>query len=165
MRRLISQGDEVRVIEDEGDASERWRSLGAHIARPDYDMADLVERAAQNVRTLVIGDGVGPDTDNLRMIVEGARLANVERIVLYAPRPAASLVDVIKASRLQYLVLATGGGKRVLGRGGIGAEDLAEAVDAADDIGGVRRLELDLADPQSWVTLGCGDRFGNQAQI
>jgi hypothetical protein len=36
----------------------------------------------------------------------------------------------------------------------VGTEDLARAVDAADDLGGGPRLELDLSEPQAWVTLG-----------
>jgi uncharacterized protein YbjT (DUF2867 family) len=149
VRRLISQGDEVRVVEDDPDASKRWKSLGAYVARPDYDMTDLVERAAQNVRTIVIGEDAGKERDQVQSILEGAGLAGVERLVMYSGSPVAAVVDAIRESRLQYLVLSTRG---------VSAEDLAEAIDAADDIAGRPRLELDLTETASWVALGFSDR-------
>ena len=152
IKRLIAQGDEVRVVEDDSDAAERWRSLGAHVARPFHDMADLIERAAQNVRTVVIGDAAGHADDDVRAIISGAAAARVERIVLYGMRAPQSTVEAVREFPLQHVVLSTGR-RRLLG-GGIDDESLAAAVDAADDIAGEPRLELDLSDPDAWPALG-----------
>ena len=47
VKRLIHEGDEVRVLEDSNDNAESWRRLGAHIAHGPIWDADLIERAAQ----------------------------------------------------------------------------------------------------------------------
>jgi nucleoside-diphosphate-sugar epimerase len=151
IRRLISQGDEVRVIESNGTAGDRWRSLGAHVARRESDMADLVERAAQNVRTVVIGEEADVDA-----VVAGAEAARVERVVLFGVHPAYPALEAVRRSHIQHVVLSTGR-RRVLG-GGIGDEALAEAIDAADDIGGQPRLELNLSEGDAWTALGLAPR-------
>lgn len=152
VRRLVAQGDEVRVVEGDPDAGERWRSLGAYVARRDDDMADLVERAAQNVRTIVIGDVLAHDRDDVRAIVTGASAARVERIVLYGTPASGATLAAVREFPSQHVVLSTGR-KRLLG-GGLDDEALAAAVDAADDIAGEPRLELDLSDPDAWPSLG-----------
>jgi uncharacterized protein YbjT (DUF2867 family) len=156
VKRLISQGDEVRVVEDDARASERWRSLGAHVARPDHDMADLIERAAQNVRTVVMGDEVGGD-DDARAIIAGAAAAGVDRIVLFGARASLGALEAVRAGALQHVVLSTGR-RRLLG-GSIDDESLAVAVDAADDLAGEPRMELDLSDPEAWPELGLTNPF------
>lgn len=171
VRRLVAQGDEVRVVEGDPEARERWRSLGAYVARHDDDMADLVERAAQNVRTIVIGDVSAHDRDDVRAIVTGASAARVERIVLYGTLASGKTLDAVREFPYQHVVLSTGR-KRLLGGGlanpfssliikwsgvkrkGLDDEALAAAVDAADDIAGDPRLELDLSDPGAWPELG-----------
>lgn len=150
--RLIDQGDEVRVVEDDPAAAEQWRSLGAHVARRIDDMPDLIERAAQNVRTVVIGETAAHDVDDVSAIVEGAAAARVERIVLYGAGPSGSALEAVRAFPFQHVVLSTGR-RRLLG-GRLDDESLAAAVDAADDIAGEPRLELDLGDPEAWPALG-----------
>ncbi len=65
------------MIEADEPAADRWRSLGAHVASgPQWD-ADLVERAAQNVRTIVVGDRHDRDpTELMEALVEGGCLAS-----------------------------------------------------------------------------------------
>jgi nucleoside-diphosphate-sugar epimerase len=150
--RLIAQGDEVRVVEDDSAAAEQWRSLGAHVARRIDDMPDLIERAAQNVRTVVIGEAVAHDADEVRAIVDGAAAARVERIVLYGSGASHDALEAVREFPFQHVVLSTGR-RRLLGSR-LGDESLAAAVDAADDIAGEPRLELDLGDPESWPELG-----------
>jgi nucleoside-diphosphate-sugar epimerase len=150
--RLIAQGDEVRVVEDDQVTAEQWRSLGAHVARPDDDMSDLIERAAQNVRTVVIGEAVAHDVDEVRAIVDGAAAARVERIVLFGAGASHSALEAVREFPFQHVVLSTGR-RRLLG-GSLDDESLAAAVDAADDIAGEPRLELDLGDPEAWPVLG-----------
>jgi hypothetical protein len=154
--RLISQNDEVRVIEADASAAGEWGTLGAHVARGSSGDADLVERAAQNVRTLVVGPGAAGE-ETMRALVEGAELAGVERIVLFGPRLRDEIVAIVRASELQRVLLATG---RRVPWGGRRVDDaaLAEAIDAADDLSGEVRLELDLADPGAWRRLGLEPR-------
>ncbi|MGH2787924.1 MAG: hypothetical protein ACRDJV_08440 [Actinomycetota bacterium] len=151
IRRLVSQGDEVRVLEGNGTAGERWRSLGAHVARRESDMADLVERAAQNVRTVVIGEEADVDA-----IVAGAEAARVERVVLFGVRPAYPALEALRRSHIQHVVLSTG--RKRWGAGRVSDEALAEAIDAADDIGGQPRLELNLSEGDAWAALGLASR-------
>lgn len=153
IRRLTEQGDEVRVLEVDV-KSDRWRSLGAHIASgPQWD-ADLIERAAQNVRTIVVGEHHDNDpVELMEALVEGGGLASREmRLVIVgeAPRPA---LETLRESKLDYVVL--GAVRRgLLGRKArLAPEQLAEAVDAADDLAGSPRLELDLSDEGAWREL------------
>jgi nucleoside-diphosphate-sugar epimerase len=150
--RLIAQGDEVRVVEDDPAAAEQWRSLGAHVARRIDDMSDLIERAAQNVRTIVIGEATAHDGDDVRAIVDGAAAARVERIVLYGAGASRRALEAVREFPSQHVVLSIGR-RRLLG-GRLDDESLAVAVDAADDIAGEPRLELDLGDPEAWPALG-----------
>jgi nucleoside-diphosphate-sugar epimerase len=150
--RLIAQADEVRVVEDDPAVAEHWRSLGAHVARRSDDMADLIERAAQNVRTVVIGGAAAHDAADVRAIVDGAAAARVERIVLYGAGATSDALEAVREFPFQHVVLSTGR-RRLLG-GRLDDESLAAAVDAADDIAGEPRLELDLGDPEAWPALG-----------
>jgi uncharacterized protein YbjT (DUF2867 family) len=129
---LISQDDEVRIIEPRAERVGEWRALGAHIAHGLPD-ADLVERAAQNVRTVVVFDMA-----DVEAVVEGAGNAGVGRIVICSRRAEPNIIDLLAASNLDYVVLATG---RVPRRG-LGL--LAEAIDAADDLTGAPRMVLDI---------------------
>jgi len=145
VRRLIAQGDEVRAIATDADVGD-LAGHGVHIARgPDLD-ADLVERAAQNVRTIVSFDG-----EILPPVIEGARAARVERIVLCAPSVAEGVRQQLRASELEYVVLEPP--RKGLFRRGVSDEALAEAIDAADDMSGRLRLELDLNEADAWAML------------
>ena len=155
IRRLIEQGDEVRVLDAAERLSDRWRSLGAHVASgPQWD-ADLIERAAQNVRTIVVGDQHDREPAELmEALVEGGVLASPDmRLVVVgdvAPKALASLRD----SKLEYVILGSVERRGLLGRKvRVPPERLAEVVDAADDLAGDPRLELDLGDESAWRKL------------
>ena len=145
VRRLIAQGDEVRAIATDAGRDD-LAGHGVHIARgPDLD-ADLVERAAQNVRTIVAFDA-----STLEPVIEGAHAARVERIVLCASIVPPEARDRLRASSLEYVVLEPP--RKGLLRKGVPDEVLAEAIDAADDMSGKLRLELDLNESESWTML------------
>ncbi len=154
--RLVAQGDEVRVIATEGDDAEALRSLGAHIARGPFLDADLVERAAQSVRTIVVGAVEAGMTNE---ILEGARAARVDRIVLCTPGPAAEQVGLLRASPGEYVVLTYPRTRWPRRSRVVAPESVATAVDAADDLAGEPRLELDLNEASSWDALGLEARI------
>ena len=144
---LISQGDEVRTIATEPEL-ESLASLGVRIARGPYLDADLVERSAQNVRTIVL---FGADDDVLEAVIEGAEAARVERIVLCSGSIAEPVRERLRSCGLEYVVLQVPRKGRF--RKTVPDEALAEAVDAADDMAGPLRLELDLNENDAWQTL------------
>ena len=147
VRRLIAQGDEVRAIATDPRAGD-LAGFGVHIARgPDLD-ADLVERAAQNVRTIVSFD---PGDDVMEPIVEGARAARVERVVVCAKAIPSTTGERLRASDLDYVLLQAP--RRTGFRKTFSDEAIAEAIDAADDIAGPVRAELDLSEGEAWARL------------
>jgi nucleoside-diphosphate-sugar epimerase len=147
VRRLIAQGDEVRAIATDADSGD-LSGHGVHIARgPDLD-ADLVERAAQNVRTLISFD---PSNEVMEPVVEGARAARVERVIVCAAAVSPSARERLRTSELDYVVLEAPRRGRL--RKGLSDEELAEAIDAADDVAGPLRVELDLLEAASWKPL------------
>lgn len=154
-RRLISQDDEVRVIATPGDEADALRNLGAHVARGQRLDADLVERAAQNVRSIVIGD-VEPET--LFEILEGARLARVERVIVCSDNPQRSSVDLLRETSIQYVVLNYRKPGRFRRRSSHADGYVALAIDTADDLAGEPRLELDLSSPSAAEALGLDPR-------
>jgi hypothetical protein len=141
---LVGQGDEVRIVESEATRIERWRSLGAHVARGAPDDDDLVERAAQNVRTLIVGD------DATREALEGARRAGVGRFVhlgvTFRADEMAVLVD-------EFVILRHANRRRLRGKGKLGPLDAARLIDAADDLAGDVTLDLDATDASTWTRL------------
>ena len=143
--RLVQQGDEVRVIETDERASDRWRALGAHVARGAADDADLVERAAQNVRTVVVLGEI-----DVRPVVQGAAAAGVDRLVL--TRPAGDATDVADCG-LDYVVLVVPR-TRLVRRRAVAAGALAEAIDAADDLAGNPKIVVDLGTDRGRSDLG-----------
>lgn len=149
-RRLVAQGDEVRAIEMENDDPKALQGLGAHIARAPLFDADLVERAAQNVRTVVVG---AVEEGMMTEILDGARLARVERIILCAPDPVSESLDLVRAAPGQHVVLTYRKPRALRRSKSLLPEDVAEAVDAADDLAGELRLELDLDNASSWDAL------------
>ncbi len=140
IRRLVDQGDEVRVLDPAGSA--RWKELGAHVARGDHDDSDVIERAGQNARTIVVFE---PTPLVLTAVVEGARLAAIERIVVCSGRPVD--VEEVRTSGLSYVLLVA------TSRRSRKHEAIAEAIDAADDLAGDVRLELDLSRRDAWAAL------------
>ncbi len=158
VRRLVEQDDEVRVLEERSDLAARWRALGAHVASgPEWD-ADLIERAAQNVRTIVVGPEHRrtPATLMDAVITGGGHAAPGMRLVVFGPEVDARAADVLRASVLDYIVLKVPA-RRALGRKSkVTVDALAEAIDAADDLAGSPRLELDLSEPRAWAELQLG---------
>jgi uncharacterized protein YbjT (DUF2867 family) len=153
--RLISQDDEVRVIEADPVRGAHWKELGAYVARGEAGDVDLVERAAQNVRTIVVLERAHEDLEAaVETAVEGASLAGVERIVVCAAAVSKSVVEVLSKSGIDYVALSSGGRRRVFGRGTVSETTITEAVDAADDLAGPVRLELDLSQREAWISLG-----------
>ncbi|MBW3595153.1 MAG: hypothetical protein KY391_06200 [Actinobacteria bacterium] len=146
VRRLVSQGDEVRAIATDPGAND-LAAHGVHIARGRDLDADLVERAAQNVRTIVTFDA-----SVLEPVIDGATAANVDRIVVCAAVVAEGEREQLRTSKLEYVVLVPP--RKGLLRRGIPDDALAEAIDAADDTSGRLRLELDLNESAAWAALG-----------
>jgi hypothetical protein len=150
-RRLISQHDEVRVIATTGDDAEALGNLGAHVARGQTLDADLVERAAQNVRSIVIGS-IEPEI--VSEILEGARFARVERVIVCSHHPLGSSADLLREASIQYVVLNYRKPGRFRRRSTQTNDYVALAIDTADDLAGEPRLELDLSSPSAAEALG-----------
>ena len=158
INRLLSQGDEVRVLEEKPSTAARWKSLGAHVASgPEWD-ADLVERAAQNVRTIVVGPAHHrtPSTLMDAVITGGGYATPGMRIVVFGHELVDSVAEALRASVLDYVVLKAPARGLLGRRSKVSAEALAEAIDAADDLAGNPRLELDLSDASAWDELQVG---------
>lgn len=148
-RRLIDQGDEVRVLLTEDRFADTYRGLGVYVALGrELDDPDLVERACQNVRTLVLGTVT---EKMMRHILMGVSPAGVGRIVYVSDRPGAE-VEVVKKSSVEHVVLRTPR-PGLLGRKSLDPQTLAEAIDAADDLDGEPRLDLDLTEEGGWASL------------
>jgi uncharacterized protein YbjT (DUF2867 family) len=100
--RLVSLSDDVRVVEDDPDAGRKWRRLGAHIARGDSTDADLIERAAQGVRTVVVAQRDGRSLDEVVTAATDAarRLPDDLRLVVCMGRRDAKVERVIRSSDL-----------------------------------------------------------------
>lgn len=143
--RLLAQGDEVRVLEPTTGRRQQWSEKGAFLARGEGDDPDLVERAAQNVRTIVIlADQVRLEV--VANVLEAGRNAGVDRLVCCAPDIDDQVRGAVRSGAMDHvLIVATRSG--VLRRRPA-PELVAAAVDAADDLAGEPRLEVDLADPQ-----------------
>ncbi|MFN2488974.1 MAG: hypothetical protein ABR529_04420 [Actinomycetota bacterium] len=152
--RLIDQSDEVRIVETERDAAARWRALGAHVAVGSPVDADLIERAAQYARTIVvIDDGVNALEATVSAAIEGGLLASSGvRLVVCAGTIAASIAATIERSGLSYVLLRTGAGA-ARRRRRISRTAIAAAIDAADDLAGEPRLDLELDTAVAWSEL------------
>jgi hypothetical protein len=83
-----------------------------------------------------------------------AELAGVERLVVCTSQPPEDLLVRVRASRMDYVVLKLGTQRR-RGRSRR-LRSTAEAIDAADDLGGHPRLEIDLNDAVSRRSLDPG---------
>lgn len=150
--RLIRQMDEVRALVTDQMGGAGTGTHAVHIASGPYlDDPDLVERAAQNVRTIVLGDHWEPRTvEALQAIADGARAAGVGRLVLVGTRIVDWASHVIEG--FEYVLLRAPR-KGVLRRSGLSLDEVAEAIDAADDLAGQVKLDLDLNDDEAWRDL------------
>lgn len=149
-RRLTAQADEVRWAGDEKDAA-AVRDAGAFIARGDITDDDFIWRASLGCRTVVFMSERA--AEELAAIQKGAGNAEVERLICVAPELPASLHDRLSAGSLEYVIVLTGGGGW-LARRKVSVEQLAEAVDAADDKAGPLHEVVDLTEPVGWLRLG-----------
>lgn len=151
-QRLIGQGDEVRVMVV--DAAERasWVALGAHVAVGDPTDDDLIERAGQSARSLVLFDRHASDRPTVAAALKAASAAEIERLILCAPEVSVEAQAVLEASGSSYVILSYGRRWSLKGRAPV--ELIAEAVDAADDLSGHPRLATDLRRGEGLGLLG-----------
>jgi hypothetical protein len=151
---LKSQGDEVRVVESDPERADGWRKLGAYVAMGAADDPDLVERAAHSCRTIVLFDIEDADSPMVEAILAGIAPTTVDRVVVLASDRGSRCLDLLRSHQLDFVFLRTP--RRTLLRRAPTPGAIAEAVDAADDLVGNPRLELDLSDPGAARALGLG---------
>jgi uncharacterized protein YbjT (DUF2867 family) len=145
VERLLDQGDEVRIVEPDAAAAEHWRALGAYVAFGSPDDSDLVERAAQNVRTIVVLSELEGEP-----ILTGALAAGVGRLVFCVHDGGKHEVGGKDVDFVVLVVPRT----RFARRPAIAPSALAEAIDAADDLAGHPRIYVDLGNETGWRELG-----------
>lgn len=142
--RLVAEDDEVRVVEPDERNAQQWRDAGAHVALGSPD-EDLVERAAQGARTVIVGD----DVTGGRQVLHGAARARVERIVVFGHN--------IDPDELEpNFVILRPPRRRLLRGPELSAGDAARAIDAAEDLAGEPQLVLDLGTGAGWRALDLG---------
>ena len=149
--RLRAAGDQIRVLlADDGDASvvEGLRDQGVHVAFGDSANGDLMERAAQGCRSIVLFE---PNETLRDKAVEAARFARVERLIACA-REGRGAEAPEKSAVASYVWLR--GRPKGIVRPGLSWEAYASAVDAADDLAGDVKLDLDLTMAAAWQALG-----------
>lgn len=147
--RLQSQGDEVRVL---GPPAGFSAPSGIYVAATgDLDDADLIERAAQNVRTVVVGESPQA-TEAMTAITAGASAAAVERLILVTRRKDVTAEHLLGGWTGEHAILRSASGG-LLKRRSLPTAVIAEAVDAADDMAGEVRLDIDLNDPDRRAIL------------
>ncbi|MFN2390282.1 MAG: hypothetical protein ABR575_11865 [Actinomycetota bacterium] len=157
VERLLGQGDEVRVLEDDPTRAAMWRTHGAHVATGHADDADLIERAAQGVRTIVLG-GTLPVAHEVALaaIQDAATTGRLDvRVVVHAGgrRDGTAAARSLGEAGLEHVVVMERG-RRALGRRSPTRAKVAEALDAADDLAGAPRMVLDLTEAEAWRALG-----------
>ncbi|HWC14353.1 MAG TPA: NAD(P)H-binding protein [Actinomycetota bacterium] len=139
VRHLLGEGDEVRVLVRNKDHGGTWKAAGAHVAAGDPSDEDLVERACQNVRTIVVFGTPGP------ALLTGARAAGVGRVISVTASPIETVED------LEHVALVVG--RRWWPRSGRSHEDVAVAISAADDIVTVPHGPVHLGEARGWRSL------------
>jgi hypothetical protein len=132
-----------------------WKQLGAYVANGAAGDADLIERAATNVRTIVLGEEAAAlSEEEFGELIAGARRASVGRFVVCQRTPSPRWVEAFKRAEVEFVVLTTAKKPRMgRPRTRIPISKLSEAVDAADDIAGRIQAELDLTIPKAWKVL------------
>lgn len=153
-RRLVSQADEVRIILGDDACRERWRTLGLHVAVGDLTDDDFLWRACTNVRTVVAGDGRPADAPEVRESLPSLLgKTDVDRLVVVGPAEDDALVGSLRDADMDHVILRFRKRGLLGSRRGVATADLAAAIDAADDLAGEPRLDLDLLDAGSWTQL------------
>ena len=157
VKRLIAEGDVVGVIEPDPRRAEMWRDLGAHVAIGTPMDFDLVERAAQHARSIVVLTDLWEDPVSIvDPILTGARLAPGEgaRMIFVVER-SGGVGETLAESGFDFVILEIGDARSWTGRRKKpAAADVAEAVNAADDLAGSPRLVVDLTDTEDLGRLG-----------
>lgn len=152
LSRLMDQGDDIRVIEDDPAAAQDWKAMGAHVALAREWDADLIERACFGARTMVIFERKNNDDELLSEALRAREPTGVDRLILVRPKPTTPAA--LARADTDHVVLGTGGGG-ILKRKSSASDDLvADAVNAADDIEGHPRLVVDLTNPIDLQKLG-----------
>ncbi|MPZ70557.1 MAG: hypothetical protein GEU71_13670 [Actinobacteria bacterium] len=150
IRRLLAEGDQVRLVEPDRSAAQTWRDQGAFVAAGDPSDDDLIERAAYEARTCVLFDRARPGVTDA--VIAGARMAGVGRIVLVTGDSGGEGAAALIASGFSHVIVLLPK-KSLFGRERMTAERLAEAIDAADDLAGEPRLTVDLGTDEGWTEL------------
>jgi NAD(P)-dependent dehydrogenase (short-subunit alcohol dehydrogenase family) len=151
VRRLLDEGDEVRVLARE---PEPWKQLGAFVATGDPFDVDLVERACTNVRTIVFTAAVRAVPVSLvEGVLPAAAKAGTDRVIVCTPKDDERLRSSLEASGWSYAVLILGR-RGFLPRKTVEPDDVATAVSAVDDIAGMPKVVADLATEEGWAKLG-----------
>lgn len=151
-RRLLAQGDEVRVLLARTELGPGWVELGAHVAVGDPTDDDLIERAGQQARTLVLFGIHAGDGPTVTAALKAAVAADIERLILCVAAADDEVRRLMDASDRSYVILSYG--RRLGLRARAPAALVADAVDAADDLAGQPRLEVDLRDENALDRLG-----------
>jgi hypothetical protein len=139
--RLLEEGDQVRAVVQPGEDPGPYE--GAHLATGDAEDDDLVERAAQGARTIVLGVTGAARAGAL----VGASRAGVDRAVFLGPADAKEV-----PAGMSWVALLIPRSRFGLRRGP-SPESVAEAVDAADDLAGEPALVADLGTAGGWTSL------------
>ena len=157
IRRLLDEGDIVGVVEEDRSRAELWRKGGAHVATGSSSDPDLIERAAQHARSIVVfvHEPTVAET-RVAAVLEAGRLAPETPRIIVVGTPPDQVAEMLRGSAFDYVVLQMGRGRRRFLRKGprVAAEDLAAAVSAADDLAGTPRLDVDLTSAAAWTELG-----------
>ncbi|MFP5351994.1 MAG: NAD(P)H-binding protein [Actinomycetota bacterium] len=151
-RRLLGQGDEVRVVVTDASEKPAWVSLGVHVAVGDPTDDDLIERAGQSARTLVLFDGHANDPATVGAATKAASAAGIERLILCAPDVSSEIRRQVEETQKSYVLLSYG--RRLSLKGRASVEVISEAVDAADDMSGDPRVAVDLREEGALGLLG-----------
>ena len=158
LERLLEEGDVVGVIEEDAARAARWRELGAHVASGQPTDFDLVERAAQHARSIVVLDfRLANALEVIDAVLSGVRLVPGEaaRIIVVASSSDPAVGEALTNSEFDFVILRSARGRSWIRSGSkIKSESIAEAVNAADDLAGSPHLDLDLSAPASWAMLG-----------
>ena len=156
VERLRDEDDIVGVIEEEPGRRDLWRDLGAHVALGSGTDPDLVERAVQHARSIVVFERPAGRGELLDGVFQGARLAPGEtaRILYVTSDEDAAVREALDASAFDYVVLRLPRRSRWRRAPVLTPADLADAVNAADDLAGNPRLDVDVSSAEGRQALG-----------
>lgn len=154
VRRLVEQGDVVGILVEDDGTIDHLDPEGAHVARGSRTDEDLIERAAMHARTIVVYEEAAAPVHReiVAAVIAAARRIDDVRVVMWGPKHSAEAIDALSASGVSYVVIRTGKLRSHLRRT-MSPEVVVEAIDAADDLAGDVRLEVDLTRPEGRARL------------